>query len=226
MRYFAMGDSNMIGANTIPGHRNYGPNPDNFFNIVARTFGISFDCHAKNGASNDHIIRMTEQWIESTTGPKFVFIGWSTWEREEHKVSDDYYDIDGWTINNVFDYPPELQLHAQKLKQKIQADKNYMKSNAQVWAQNIKDFGQRLDQQGIKYLFWNAYMKLEGPELEFDHRYILPYNDCFNQFWYLKRVRNYQPLDHDPYHFDDRGHRMWAEFLIDYIRDWKILNDI
>jgi hypothetical protein len=226
MRYFAMGDSNMIGANTVPDHRNYGPDPDNFFNIVANQFGFTFDCYAKNGASNNHIIRMTEQWIESTPGPKFVFVGWSTWEREEHQVDNVYYDIDAWTINNVVDYPSELQFHAQQLKQKIDADKNYMSSSSQKWAQRIQHFANSLDQRGIKYLFWNAYMSLQDPVLEFDHRYVLPYNDCFNQFWYLKRVRNHHPLVHDPYHFDSQGHGMWAEFLIQYIKDWKILNDI
>lgn len=227
MQYFAMGDSNMIGANTNPRHINYGPDPDNFFTILAQNLGINFECEAKTGASNYHIIRKTEEWIEKTPGEKFVFIGWSTWEREEHKINDNYYDIDAWSIYNVFRNPTELIPFAEQLKQKVETNPNYMDSCSRAWAERIHNYAKSLDVRGIKYFFWNAYMTLQMPtnseNFQFDHRYVLPYENCFNQYFWLKRVRNYPTKTNDPYHFDTQGHRMWAEFLLQYIKDWKIL---
>jgi hypothetical protein len=227
MQYFAMGDSNMIGANTKPGHRNYQPNPNNFFNLIAQHFDFEFECLAKNGASNDHIMRMTTEWIEQCDDPdKFVFIGWSTWEREEHRIGNNYYDIDAWSIYNLFNNPPELEVCAQQLRQKMESDNNYMDTCARKWAQRIYDFAQFLDQQGVGYLFWNSYSKLQmpaGKNCEFDHRFVRPYTDCFNQYFYLKSIRNHPTIDNDPYHFDNAGHRKWADFLIQYINDWNIL---
>lgn len=230
MRYFAMGDSNMIGANTNPLHRNYGPRADNFFNIVANHFDFKFDCMAKNGASNDHIMRITEQWINNTdcdNKEKFVFIGWSTWERQEYLIDNQYYDIDGWLINNAQGLPAQLQQHMLEMKKQIDSNPDYMDEQAMIWAERIHYFAQSLEARGIGYLFWNAYMKLLKPipvdKFVFDHRYVLPYTDCFNQYFYLKQVRNCKPIDNDPYHFDADGHRKWAEFLIQYIQDWNIL---
>jgi hypothetical protein len=232
MRYFAMGDSNMIGVNTDPKHRNYGPSADNFFNIVAKHFDFKFDCFAKNGASNEHIIRITEQWINNTdcdNKEKFVFIGWSTWERQEYLIDNQYYDIDGWLINNAHNLPPELEVHMNQLNQKIKSDPNFMDELSQDWAKRIHAFAKSLEERGIGYFFWNAYMKLLPPidldNFQFDHRYLMPYTDCFNQYFYLKKVRNYNPFPEDPYHFDSDGHRLWAEFLIQYINDWKILQN-
>jgi hypothetical protein len=230
MKYFVMGDSNLIGANTDPSHINYGPDPDNFMNIIGRNLDIEFECWAKNGASNDHIIRMTEEWIANTPGnpkEKFVLIGWSTWEREEHKISEKYYDIDAWSIYNAFWNPPELNPFAESLKQRVESDPYYMDSCSRAWAERIHNYAKFLENRGIKYFFWNAYMTLLRPptseNFQFDHRYVLPYEDCFNQYFWLKRVRNHPPKADDPYHFDQEGHRMWAEFLTQYIQDWKIL---
>ncbi len=226
MRYFAMGDSNMIGANTDPSHRNYGPDPDNFFNVLAQHFEFDFECWAKNGASNDHIIRMTQQWIDSCPDPnKFVFIGWSTWEREEHQVQDTYYDIDAWCIYHAFNTPPELEIHANCLKQKLESNPNYMDECARRWAGRIYEFAKYLESKNVGYLFWNAYNRLlpGSTSAVFDHRFVRPYNDCFNQYWYLKQVRNHPTAPNDPYHFDSQGHRKWAEFLIEWITDWNIL---
>lgn len=226
MQYFAMGDSNMIGANTDPQHRNYGPDPGNFFNLVAQHFGIDYECWAKNGASNDHIIRRTKEWINGCTDPdRFVFIGWSTWEREEHLVDQTYYDIDAWCIYHSFDAPPALETHAAALRQRLENNSNYMDLCAQRWAGQIKEFAQYLESQNIGYLFWNAYSKLIPPNAgaEFDHRFVKPYTDCFNQYWYLKQIRNHATAVNDPYHFDAHGHRKWADFLIQWITDWNIL---
>lgn len=230
MRYFAMGDSNMIGANTDPTHRNYGPDSTNFFNIVANHFNFEFDCWAKSGGSNDHILRMTEKWIAETpcdNREKFVFIGWSTWERQEHLVNHVYHDIDAWLINNPAYYPPELEQVADQLREKFAKDSNYLDSCGRVWAQKIYDFAQSLQQRGIGYFFWNAYMKLPYVQgCNFDHRYLLPYDDNGNQYFYIKRVCNHPTLEHDPYHFDTVGHRLWAERLIQHIDQWRILDDI
>ena len=161
MKYFVMGDSNLIGANTDPSHINYGPDPDNFMNIVGRNLDIEFECWAKNGASNDHIIRMTEEWIAKTNGPiedKFVFIGWSTWEREEHKIGEKHYDIDAWSIYNAFWNPPELTPFAESLKQRVENDPYYMDSCSRGWAERIHNYAKWLENRGVKYFFWNAYI--------------------------------------------------------------------
>lgn len=230
MQYFAMGDSNMIGANTDPRHKNYKIDPDNFFNILAKNLQIKFECHAKNGASNDHIIRLTEEWISKSSEPdneKFIFVGWSTWERQEHKINGKYFDIDAWSIYHAWNYPPELETIANKLKQQVTTDSDYMRNCARDWATKIHNWVKTLQQRGIKYFFWNSYMKLEQPQAanaDFDHRYLLPYDDKFNMFFYLQHVRNFPTQINDPYHFDKPAHQAWAEFLTQYMHDWKILD--
>lgn len=217
MHYFAMGDSNMAGADV---------NPNNFFNILAKNLNIKFDCSAKFGASNDHIIRMTKDWINNSPGApdtKFVFIGWSTWEREEHLIDNVYYDIDAWSINHVH-YPANILPSIEKLKNRISDDPAYMSYCGRSWAEKIYQFSQWLDKRNIGFLFWNSYMNLpEVAKFPFDHRYILPYNEYFNQYHWLKRVRNCATLLSDPYHFDRKGHELWANFLTTWIKDWEII---
>lgn len=230
MLYFAMGDSNMMGSNTEKSVDHRPIDSNNFFNLVATHFDLVYECFAKNGASNDHIIRITRKWIDSHKDQeKFVFIGWSTWEREEYKIGDMYYDIDAWRINNLSNLVPLLNERADKLKEKIEQNPNYMDWCAQQWSKKISDFAKELESSNVGYFFWNAYMPLKRSaehKAEFDHRYLRPYEESFNQFWYLKNIRNHAPKPHDPYHFDKQGNQKWADFLIQYIKDWKILPEI
>jgi hypothetical protein len=220
----------MIGANTDKKHKNYKPDPNNFFNLVAQNLGIEFECHAKNGASNEHIIRKVEEWITKSSEPndqKFVFVGWSTWERQEQKINNVYYDIDAWSIYHAWDHPPELDIIANKLKEQVAQDSDYMRNCARNWTVRIRDWAMSLQARGIRYFFWNAYMPLEHPAthdmIDFDHRYVLPYDNNFNMFFYLKKVRNFSTQLNDPYHYDTLAHKAWADFLTQYIKDWQIL---
>lgn len=229
MQYFAMGDSNMIGANTGTAEHNYSNDPDNFFNILARNLQITFECHAKNGASNDHIIRKTEEWISKSSVPnneKFVFIGWSTWERQEHLIDGKWFDIDSWSINFSQNAPTKLGIMIEDLKTRIKNEPDHMRNCARHWSEKIQNWAMSLQQRGIQYFFWNTYMPLEplttGPIL-FDHRYVFPYDNKFTMFFYLKHVRNFSTQARDPYHFDKSAHHAWAEFLTQYIHDWNIL---
>lgn len=219
-KIFICGDSNIDSAST---EHNKIANPKNFASIAMNYFNLDFECHAKYGASNDRIIRKTNNWIsqQNSDDSLTVLIGWSTWEREEWSYNKKFVNVDNFSLNDI---PLELTSRYNEWL-RIASSAEYMDVMAKKWEQKIYNYINELYSKNIKFLMWNSYIPLEfstSPIINSKY-YIDPYNSDATMFWYLKRVKQYNTILDDPYHFDDNGHKLWADFLIKYIETNNIL---
>ena len=212
------GDSNIANANTENGNI---PKSSNFGTILMNRLGLDFECHAKYGASNDRIIRKTNEWIESQSGDKLtVFIGWSTWEREEWEHNGEFFDVDNFSLNSS----PKSQINKYEKWLEQSSKQEHMDTKACEWEEKIHIFIDSLLSRNINFLMWNSYIPLEhGSNTIKSKHFINPYDSDSTLYWYLKRVMGHQPMVDDPYHFDDVGHRLWADFLFKYITENDVL---
>jgi hypothetical protein len=208
MILYVNGDSHSVGVG-VPMH-------DSFAYIVAQKVNMRLENQSSSGASNQKIIRTTREYIK-TNRPNFVLIGWSTWEREEWLHNDQYYQINSSGAEQL---PPVLQ--ARYKTWVATQDSNSMDSKSQHWHEQIYQLHLELKQQNIQHLFFNCmynFFKI-SKKLQWINNYVDPYDNESSYYWYLKN-KNY--TTDSWYHYGADGHGAWAEFLINYIRKYKLL---
>ena len=220
-KYFIMSDSNVEDASTADGHV---PDKDNFATKIMDHFGLNFECHARFGASNDQIIRRTNEWV-SNQDPQddlMVFIGWSTWEREEWFIDGEYVNVDQYSLNDI---PPNALSRYNEWRVKVDNTHGYMTQKTIEWNSKIHNYIEWLYDHDIQFFMWNNYIALDRVEgLDNDiAEYIHPYNDDYTMYDYLVRVNNHHPFPDDQYHFDAAGHTIWADCLINHITENRII---
>ena len=202
------GDSHSAGAGV--------PMYNSFAHIVAQKVNMRLENQSTSGASNQKIIRTTRNYLENNR-PDFVLIGWSTWEREEWLHNNQYYQINS---SGDAQLPLELQNHYKDWVTKQNSDTRDNKS--QHWHQQIYQLHLELKEQNIQHLFFNCmynFFKI-SKKLEWNNNYVDPYDNESSYYWYLKN-KNYTADSW--YHYGADGHSAWAEFLINYIKKYKLL---
>ena len=188
-----------------------------------------FDCElinqAMSGGSNPRILRTTVDFfdqVENTASDHFVVIGWTSWEREEWAHNGSYYQVNASGVNKVPDELKEKYINWIADKDSIsQIDKS------RTLHKEIIDLHYKLKALQVKHLFFNALMPFQhevlvADELRFNwgDNFIGPYENDLSYYWYLKK-RNF--VADDCYHYGEDGHQAWADFLIDYIEEKKLL---
>lgn len=196
--------------------------PDfSYAGIIAKQLGFEFINQAQGGSSNSSIIRRTCEYLEHST-PDFVVIGWSTWEREEWYHNGQYYTV---TASGTDSVPKEL---ANKYKQwVIEQTPDLWMEKAKEWHERIYSFHLELEHKNIKHLFFNCMYDLflhfqvnKNKMYNWNNTYVGPYDNNQSFYWYLKN----KGLCPDKwYHYEADGHKVWAQFLIDYIRENKLI---
>ena len=202
------GDSHTAGVNTTT--------LDRFSNLVAAAFDADVVNLAKVGASNDRILRTTQEYL-ADNAVDLVVIGWSSWEREEWKHQDSYYDVN----SSGHDVLPPVLLDRYKTWV-IDQTQDSLIVKSQKWHENIYKFHLELEQKNIKHLFFNCMYNFFHPSdvYNWNDQYIGPYDNDSSYYWYLKN----QGIQTDEwYHFDSTGHRVWADLLINHINKYKLL---
>ena len=187
-----------------------------YINIVAQKFDCNLINQAQIGSSNASILRRTREYLKHTT-PDFIIIGWSTWEREEWYHNDRYYTVTASGTNSV---PEEL---ANKYKQWVTEQTSDRQSEKSVeWHEYIYSFHLELEQKNIRHLFFNCMYDFirKNQTYNWNSAYVEPYDRDQSFYWYLKN-KGLRPDEW--YHYEADGHKVWAEFLIDYIRENKLL---
>ena len=187
-----------------------------YINIVAQKFDCNLINQAQIGSSNASILRRTREYLKHTT-PDFIIIGWSTWEREEWYHNDRYYTVTASGTNSV---PEEL---ANKYKQWVTEQTSDRQSEKSVeWHEYIYSFHLELEQKNIRHLFFNCMYDFirKNQTYNWNSAYVEPYDKDQSFYWYLKN-KGLRPDEW--YHYEADGHKVWAEFLIDYIRENKLL---
>ena len=187
-----------------------------YVNIVAQEFNCDLINQAQSGSSNTSILRRTREYLEHTI-PDFIIIGWSTWEREEWYHNDRYYTVTASGTNSV---PEEL---ANKYKQWVTEQTSDRQSEKSVeWHEYIYSFHLELEQKNIRHLFFNCMYDFirKNQTYNWNSAYVEPYDKDQSFYHYLKN-KGLRPDEW--YHYEADGHKVWAEFLIDYIRENKLL---
>lgn len=172
-------------------------------------------CGAESAASNQRIIRTTQDWLTENTCDLMV-IQWSTWEREEWLHDGVYYQVNGSGIDMV---PQELQSKYRDYIIGIDWAQKELEAHKQIW-----EFHQELTERNIKHIFFNGnnHFGSVTTQHNWGASYIEPYNPemTYNQWL---RNNGFKTVNPNSWHFGEDAHSAWAEFMLQYITTNNIL---
>lgn len=175
---------------------------------------------SESASSNSRIMRTTKKWLQDCTpisDDVLVVIQWSTWERQEWLIDDEYYQVNASGIDQV----PES--HHERYQQFIIGVD--WEDCARHWHHEIWDFHAALRDAGIAHVFFNGNSDFDMIEQRRDWQgcYIDPY-DKSSTFDQILRTNGHRPVKAQSWHFGADGHRFWAQYMLQYIVDNKILD--
>lgn len=210
MILYVNGDSNSAGAELTNLSNSWA-------SIISSRLQSKLINQAKGGSSNDRILRTTIEFLDrSTDSDLFVVIGWTSWEREEWQYQGQYYDVNAGGHDTM---PEELQ---EQYKHWV-SNQGYQaqSSKSELMHKKIYQLHQRLDNQNIKHVFFNALMPfqhsvLSNESVRFDwkNNYLGPYDNDWSYYWHLKN-RGFIPTSNN--HYLESGNLCWANVLQHYI---------
>lgn len=188
---------------------------------LADTLKMGLFCHAQAGGSNPRIIRTTREFIQNQMADRhnyFFIIQWSTWERDEWLINDDWVQINASGQDSV---PAS---HVEKYKQFI-ADIDW-KQCAQKWHNEIWQFHLELEEQQIPHVFFNGDNHFgvipETDRRQWGNWYIDPYSSKTTFSGWLKR-NGHDTVAPNSWHFGKSAHSAWSRFMLQYIIKNKLL---
>lgn len=230
MRLYVNGDSHAAAAEAVNPHcfaeddGNFGylgraPHPDNAKHSWARRLSDVLKCplylDAEAASSNDRILRTTRDWMVKQRrwlSETLVIIQWSTWEREEWFINNQWYQVNASGIDHV---PPD---HVMRYKRWI-ADINWNKcrnrAHTAIW-----DFHQELKNLGVRHIFFNGNSDFSAVEpdrrKDWGAAYIGPYAAEMTYDSWL-RQQGYHTVSPESWHFGEDAHAAWSRFVLQYI---------
>lgn len=199
------------------------PHPDNlavsWCTHLARDLQADMICDAESAASNDRIIRTTNEWIDNNPGllaDTFMVIQWTTWEREEWFHKGTWYQVNASGVDMV---PVELQEKYRHYIIGIDWHQKTREAHEKIWA-----LQQRLTSLNIPHLFFNGYSTFSWIQNQQDWnlQYIQPYS--IDHSWNAVLMQNgFRYVNPDSYHFGADAHCFWAKYVLQYINDNKLI---
>jgi hypothetical protein len=239
MILYTNGDSHTAAAECVNNHafaeddKRYfmmgrAPHPDNlersWSKLLSQRLSCGLKCHAESASSNDRIMRTTRQWLEKQAkdiNRTLYVIQWSTWEREEWLIDDEYYQINASGIDDV---PPHFHDAYKNYVANVDGDTKTKQAHEDIW-----QFHLELEQLGAKHIFFNGNsdfnkIKLwdkQNGEKEWGSSYIEPYDPdhTFNAV-VGARCDTVSPAS---WHYGVDGHRVWAQYITKYIIDNQLV---
>ena len=145
-----------------------------------------------------------------------MVLQWSTWEREEWLHNDVYYQVGASGKDSV---PPELQDKYRNFILKLDWAEKTRLAHDQIWR-----FHQELLEQGIRHVMFNGNNTFEKAQnrMDWQGHYIKPYDPEHSYDRVLKN-NGFDTVATDSWHFGSRAHCFWAEYLLQYIYNNKLL---
>ena len=217
------GDSHSAGADIIPGicfaeddprFLAYGrrAHPEAIVQTygyhIAQAFNQGFFCEAESGSSNDRILRTTKHYIENTKNIKsigYIVIGWTSYEREEWKYGDDYFQISASGTDSV----PENMADEYKAWV-IKQTSEEVKRKEKLWHDRIWDFHCELKEQNVNHLFFNTMQPFTNDDKDWDSQFIpVTYNK-----WLMDQ--GFDTVENSN-HYGADAHRTWGKYLISIV---------
>jgi hypothetical protein len=202
------------------------PHPTNlaasYCTLVANQLGADLVCQAESGGSNPRILRTTREWIAANPDKlqdTTIVLQWTTWEREEWLHQGTWYQVNASGVDWV---PAELQHRYKEFIAGIDWEEKTQTAHDQIW-----QLHQELLDQKIQHLFFSGHSTFSDIYNKHDwgKYYIDPYNRASSYHnWLVQNGGTY--ANPQSYHFDAKSHRLWAEFVLQYINSNQILDPI
>jgi hypothetical protein len=182
--------------------------------MLADTVKATFKCDAESASSNTRILRTTRAWLDQHAADRLqllLVIQWSTWEREEWLIQDQYYQITGSGIDAVpLDYHDRYRYYVANLDwgQKTQ------QAHADIW-----QLHQELAGEGIRHVFFNGNSHFgdipESARFDWGPNYISPYDANATYDQWLRR-HGHDTVAPNSWHFGRSAHAAWSRFVLQY----------
>lgn len=190
---------------------------------VARDLDMDFVCEAESGGSNPRIIRTTREWIANNADQLdnvLIVLQWTTWEREEWFHRNKWYQVNASGQDYV---PGILRERYKEFIANVDWWENTLKAHETIW-----EFHQELLNQSIRHLFFSGhstFSDIYNGQHNWGRFYIDPYSRSSSYHnWLLENGGTY--VNPQSYHFDAKSHRLWADFMLNYINHNQILSPI
>ena len=186
---------------------------------IANALGAELICHASSGGSNDRIIRTTTDWIEHNNNRltnTFMILQWTTWEREEWFHQGTWYQVNASGIDIV---PNELQERYKNYVIDVDWNVKTPQAHDKIWRMH-----EYLKNLGIRHLFFSGHSTFSDIQNQHNwgKEYMHPYVREESYHNWLKN--NGGTYSHpEGYHFDAKSHRLWADHVLQYIKDNNLL---
>jgi hypothetical protein len=213
---WACDDGNLWGSGTEPHPANLAVS---YGKKIADALGADLICQASSGGSNDRIIRTTTEWIDCNQNQlanTFVILQWTTWEREEWFCQDTWYQVNASGIDTV---PPELQERYKNYIVDVDWTAKTTDAHNKIWNMHLY-----LKDLGIRHLFFSGHSTFSDiqNQHDWDKSYMYPYvgEESYHN-WLINNGGTY--ANAKSYHFDTKSHRLWAEHVLQYIKDNQLL---
>jgi len=186
---------------------------------IADALNAELICQASSGGSNDRIIRTTIDWIQNNRtrlADTFMILQWTTWEREEWFYKNTWYQVNASGIDIV---PDELQERYKNYVINVDWNIKTPQAHDKIWKMH-----QYLKDLGIRHLFFSGHSTFSDIQncYNWDKEYMHPYIREESYHNWLKN--NGGTYAHpEGYHFDAKSHRLWANHVLQYIKDNNLL---
>jgi hypothetical protein len=198
------------------------PHPDNerasFGCELANWLNAILYLDAQAGCSNQRIMRTTRNWIDQqdSVDDVFVLIQWSTWERQEWFYEGEWWQVNASGIDHV---PPELQDEYREYVIGIDWRHATESAHRAIW-----EFHQKLNQQGVRHLFFNGNNHFGSSEHRYNwgDSYIAPY-DSNQTYDSVLKNNGFATVSPESWHFGPDAHCFWAEYLLQYINSRNLI---
>jgi hypothetical protein len=235
MHLYVNGDSHSAAAESVTPHvfaeddgihweLGRQPHPDNlrasYGCKLANWLGAVLHCDAESAGSNYRTMRTTRDWIVNNPDlldRTFMVIQWSTWERQEWWINDQWWQVNASGIDHV---PSDHQQRYKKFVAEVDWEQCTQRAHQEIW-----QFHQELTQQSIPHVFFNgnSHFASIADRHDWGLFYISPYNDR-GTYDYILRHAGFSTVNPNSWHFGPAAHCFWAEFLLQYIKDNKLLD--
>lgn len=200
------------------------PHPDNlrvsFGCELANWLGAVLHCDAESASSNRRVMRTTRDWVghnPDLAQQALIVIQWSTWEREEWWIDDQWWQINASGIDDV---PLSHQQRYKEFVMSVDWEQCTQQAHEEIW-----QFHQELDQQGIAHVFFNgnSHFATVADRRDWGASYIAPY-DAAGTYDRVLRSAGYKTVSAKSWHFGPDAHCFWAEYLLQYINANKLVD--
>ena len=209
-------DGNRWGTGTEPHPANLAVS---YGKHIATALGSELVCQASSGGSNDRVIRTTQDWIQlnpTKLADTVMILQWTTWEREEWLHDGVWYQVNASGVDTV---PAELAERYKNYVVNIDWTVKTANAHNKIWNMHLY-----LRELGIKHLFFSGHSTFSDiqNQQDWETSYVFPYSKEHSYHNWLKNNGGVY-ANAASYHFDANSHRLWANYMLQYIKDHNFL---